>query len=43
MFLQMEDDLNFFVHGKRPQFFFVNGRHPQPFLQIEDNLSFFVN
>ena len=38
----MEDDLNFWVNGRRTQFF-VNGRQPQYVLQIEDDLIFWVN
>jgi hypothetical protein len=47
----MEDDLNLFVNGRRPQLF-VNGRQPQPFckwktnsiiLKMEDDLKFVVH
>ena len=35
----MEDDLNIFENGRRPQFFF-KGRRPQLF-EMEDDLNFF--
>ena len=42
----MEDDLNFFENGRRPQFFkwkktsfFLNGRQPQFFLKMEDDFK----
>ena len=34
----MEDDLNLFVNGRRPQFLLENGRQPQ--WEMEDDLSF---
>ena len=44
----IEDDINFFEHGRRPyyfkwkttSFFFINGRQSQ-FLKIEDDLNLF--
>ena len=40
MFLKMEDDLNIFENGRRPQKFFENGRRPQYFGTMEDDLKF---
>ena len=36
----MEDDLNYFLNGRRPQFLFVNGRRPQLFASMENDLKF---
>ena len=35
----MEDDLNFFVNERRPQYYLVNGRQTQNFLEPQ----FFLN
>jgi hypothetical protein len=37
----MQDDLNFFPNGRRPQFF-SNGRQPQFIFQMEDDLNLFL-
>ena len=36
--LKMEDDLNYFENGRRPQFF-EKGRQPYFFLKMEDDLK----
>ena len=35
----MEEDLNFLVNERQPQFLFVNGRRPH-LLYLEDELNF---
>jgi DICT domain-containing protein len=37
----MEDDLNFFLNGRRPQFFF-KWKTTSILLKMEDNLNFFL-
>ena len=38
----MEDDLNFFENGRRPQFF-LKMEDDLKFLKMEDNLNYFEN
>jgi hypothetical protein len=39
----MEDDLTFLGKWKTTSTFFENGRRPQIFLKMEDDLKFFEN